>query len=437
LHKQGLETAPVYKNKEIKMKIKKIITILEVKKKLSKIIILMTVLLVFTFACGGGGSSGGGGNYYSNQSDQKKNVFVTSVKGNGNLNSWPDAGGKTGLEAADAICQARADTAGLKGTFVAWLSDYTDDAYCRIHNLKGKKSNNCGQTSLPIVIGPWIRTDGFPFGESIEQILQPNAKIYAPIRYDEFGNVIASRQYFTATLSGGTLDPSREFPCANWTSTSVSGRGLNAVIYGDSNRTGYSWGSAFGIAECSSNQSLLCFETGDTSTLPNYTSMGKKVFLTSVKGNGNLSSWPDAGGKTGLTAGDTICQSRATTAGLTGNFKAWLSDSTTNAVDRITSDGPWVRLDGVKVADNKADLIDGMIFTSINVTDAGEYEASDLGVYTGTDYNGVKTFDTCNDWSSYSVNANIGVADSADSNWTDRDGVLPCTASLKLYCFED
>ena len=37
-------------------------------------------------------------------------VFVTSVTGNGNLSSWPDAGGNTGLEAADAICQTRADS---------------------------------------------------------------------------------------------------------------------------------------------------------------------------------------------------------------------------------------------------------------------------------------------------------------------------------------
>ncbi len=48
-------------------------------------------------------------------------VFVTSVKGSGDLSTWPDANGKTGIEAGDAICQARAQTAGLSGTFIAWL----------------------------------------------------------------------------------------------------------------------------------------------------------------------------------------------------------------------------------------------------------------------------------------------------------------------------
>jgi len=56
-----------------------------------------------------------------------KRIFVTSVKGNGDLSSWPDAGGRTGIEAGDAICSARADAAGLSGTFAAWLSDTDND----------------------------------------------------------------------------------------------------------------------------------------------------------------------------------------------------------------------------------------------------------------------------------------------------------------------
>jgi hypothetical protein len=69
-----------------------------------------------------------------------------------------DAG--TGLEAADAICQSRAEAGGLNGTFRAWLSDDDDDAYCRIHGLSGKKAENCGQGSLPDFAGNWVRTDG-------------------------------------------------------------------------------------------------------------------------------------------------------------------------------------------------------------------------------------------------------------------------------------
>ena len=63
-------------------------------------------------------------------------AFVTSSSGTGNLGSWPDAGsglpgvgGFVGLDAADAICQAHASRAGLSGTYVAWLSDASTDAY--------------------------------------------------------------------------------------------------------------------------------------------------------------------------------------------------------------------------------------------------------------------------------------------------------------------
>jgi len=79
-------------------------------------------------------------------------VFVTYVSGSGNLDSWPDAGGQTGTAAGDAICQARAAAGGLANPsqFRAWLSDQNDDAYCRIHNLTGKKSANCGMATLPV-----------------------------------------------------------------------------------------------------------------------------------------------------------------------------------------------------------------------------------------------------------------------------------------------
>jgi hypothetical protein len=106
-------------------------------------------------------------------------VFVTSVQGDGNLGSWPDAGGKTGLAAGDAICRARAKAAGLPGTFRAWLSDNKHDAYCRIHNLDGKMADNCGKASLPVAAGPWVRTDGFPFSGTINQMLSEQ-KVFTP-----------------------------------------------------------------------------------------------------------------------------------------------------------------------------------------------------------------------------------------------------------------
>jgi hypothetical protein len=359
-----------------------------------------------------------------------KVVFVTSVTGDGNLGGWADAGGNTGLEAGDAICQARAEASGLTGTFKAWLSDDNDDAYCRIHNLTGKKSSNCGQATLPVAAGPWVRTDGFPFGERIDQLLN-NGVVFAPLRYDEQGNLVVSGlDYFTGTTADGTLNDSA--PCSNWTSNSST-----FVTRGDTDVTSYSWAN-FGSLSCATSRHLLCFQTGIGSPLPYFASAGKKAFLTSVHGDGNLGGWADAGGNTGLEAGDAICQARAEASGLTGTFKAWLSDGTTDAKDRITSDGPWVRLDGAKVADNKADLIDVSLFTSINLTETGNY-IGNYAVWTGTKSDGAKQTNTCNNWidGTSTYIGNSGKAISAGSSWSDSSSHTCDFQWAYLYCFED
>lgn len=69
------------------------------------------------------------------------------------------------------------------------------------------------------------------------------------------------------------------------------------------------------------------------------------VFVTSTDHSGNLG---------GLNGADSICNSRAMTAGLSGTFKAYVSDSSTNAIDRITSNGPWNWRDGGVVIQSKA-----------------------------------------------------------------------------------
>jgi len=135
------------------------------------LVLFAAVLLTVCGGCGGGGGTPG-------TTAVTNKVFVTSVSGNGNISTWADAGGKTGLAAADAVCQARANAAGLPGIFKAWLSDGNDDAYCRVHNLTGKISANCGQSSLPASAGPWVRMDGFPFGARIDQLL--NGTVYSP-----------------------------------------------------------------------------------------------------------------------------------------------------------------------------------------------------------------------------------------------------------------
>ena len=74
-------------------------------------------------------------------------VFVTSTTHKGDLRKeLPscDSGASDGLACADAICAARAASAGLIGTFAAWLSTSTVDAIDRIGSGTGGWHSTCG-----------------------------------------------------------------------------------------------------------------------------------------------------------------------------------------------------------------------------------------------------------------------------------------------------
>ena len=170
----------------------------------------------------------------------------------------------------------------------------------------------------------------------------------------------------------------------------------------------------------------------------------KRAFITSTIGTGNLGAWADAGGATGIAAGDAICAARADAAGLDGTFRAWLSDANIDAIDRLPSDGPWVRIDGAAIAADKAGLAAGALLANPLVTEDGTYLVPLGGggeslVWTGTLADGTRAAQSCQGWTS---------ARSSDSglegfityllpSWTEN-GPAECDSSwLHLYCFEE
>ena len=386
------------------------------------------VSAVLIFSCGGGGGGNGG--------PVERLAFHTSTTGNADLSSWAEVSGTglTGLEAADAICNARAEAAGLDGTFVAWISDDNDDAYCRANGLTGKKGSNCGQGAQPVDAGPWFRTDGSPFAGRIDELADLMVQ-YTPLLFDEFGSTIdIDRSYWTGTNVDGTV---YETNCSNWTDSTVTGSTVVAgVVFG----TGLRWTRGNTPSVCSLEKSLACLQLGTDNVEPNPQAEGKTVFISSANGSGNLGSWPEAGGSTGIAAGDAICQNLAAAAGLAsaGSFKAWLSDSATDGADRLTSDGPWVRVDGMMVAESKTALINSALLTSIDVTEDGVYRGG-AAVYTGTSGTGSRTASLCADWSDGTGSSNATYGNSnviATALWTEA-GSLPCSNLVYIYCFED
>jgi hypothetical protein len=344
-------------------------------------------------------------------------AFITAAAHSGDLG---------GLAGADAICQTAAESAGLPGTYRAWLSTSTTDAYCHVQGYSGTKSANCGQSSLPTAAGPWIRTDGAPFAGTIDKLV--SGEIYTPPQYDENGSLVnPDAALFTGTNPDGTLNTNYSIPrsCNDWNSNSDSYTVQIGISYG----TTFLW-TQITSTICSASGHLICLQTVSGPELPARTipAGAKRVFVSSTSQTGNLG---------GLSGADTICQSLGSSLTPAGTFVAWLSDDTHDAKDRVTSSGPWYRLDGIKVANSKADLIDGTVFTSINYDNTGSYSPM-TDAWTGTNSGGTRSIYYCSNWGSPSsgVYGTVGNISTASSSWSDVTH-FSCNASYKLYCFEN
>ena len=155
------------------------------------------------------------------------------------------------------------------------------------------------------------------------------------------------------------------------------------------------------------------------------------VFVTSLPVNGNLG---------GLSGADATCGTVAATADLPGEFVAFLSDFNNDAADRITADGPW-HLAGTfplgKVADNKADLLDGSIDTPINVGESGQ-SIPGVIVWTGSGADGTYSGQACSNWTDGTAASisNVGANVFSDSQWANWAQGACNTVGVRLYCFQ-
>ena len=257
--------------------------------------------------------------------------------------------------------------------------------------------------------------------------------MYTALQVDEFGIAIPAFSAFsTATDADGTLD-NLGTTCGDWMSSSSQ-----VVKTGMEEGTTNAWTSG-ADGDCATSQHLICMETLAGPPLSPFAVPGRVAFVTSVRGSGDLGSWPDAGGNVGIAAGDAICQARATAGGLDdpSTFKAWLSDSITTAIDRFVNDDRWVRPDGVPVAEGKADLTDGVLFAPINVTELGTY-LGNWAVWTGTGSSGFSTGSDCAGWT-VDTAGTTGTAGSANDLrfWTGPSETACNFGAAQLFCLSD
>lgn len=159
----------------------------------------------------------------------------------------------------------------------------------------------------------------------------------------------------------------------------------------------------------------------------------KRVFKTSTTYTGNLG---------GLSGADNKCQSRASAAGLSGTWKAWLSDGTASADSRLNHfNGPYTLLDGTVVADNWTDLTDNTLDRNINMTEFKVIDSNLSNVWTGTNPQGGSTGKNCVNWTvsfGWPYFGGVGSGNSTLSYWTQgaSDQAYCSSNYLSLYCFE-
>jgi hypothetical protein len=163
------------------------------------------------------------------------------------------------------------------------------------------------------------------------------------------------------------------------------------------------------------------------------------VFVTSQTFDGALG---------GIQGADDKCNAAAAVASLAGTYVAWISDSATDAKDRITDQG-YITIAGDIVANSLTDLIDGTIGVPIDVDENRSSIIPGSGIFTGvwtnTTPDGVnfEPFvgggrDACGDWTTNASDrsAAMGRIDETGVQWSGGGGTNPCNNQGRLYCFE-
>ena len=165
--------------------------------------------------------------------------------------------------------------------------------------------------------------------------------------------------------------------------------------------------------------------TGPVVSAPTITP--KIVFVTSTTTTANYSGLPQA---------DTVCQNLATAAGLSGTFRAWLSNATDSPSTRFTqSTVPYKLVDGTQIAGNWTDLTDGTNDNPINKTETNG-GAPTTFVYSGTAANGTGVAgEHCNNWTG-APQASAGNTGVTGSGWTLWSTANSCSFLFSIYCFE-
>ncbi|MFT3838618.1 MAG: hypothetical protein QM723_16690 [Myxococcaceae bacterium] len=296
----------------------------------------------------------------------------------------------------------------------------------------------------------WVRVDGKPWVNTQADLANGN-QLY-PLRITEFGADVQDQQVFTGTLPNGTIwTSSSTCPngsggviaancvCADWTSTTLAACGSTGT-QACSADTGSSAGTSsiftsFGSVNCNSTARLYCLGVDRAAavvvTPPN---PRRTAFLSN-------NVWTPGGG---IAAADSLCQSEAQAAGLTGTYLALIATTSAGAASRFSTSGaPWVRVDGVPITASATNMFSATFWDApINLTANGTSYYGNNGTWGGsTSFANVGSNTlTCSNWA-VGTASGTGGGGRAGHTYTPYAFALdtsnPCNATyIRVFCLQ-
>lgn len=152
-----------------------------------------------------------------------------------------------------------------------------------------------------------------------------------------------------------------------------------------------------------------------------------RLFVTNSQWTGNLN---------GLFGANQKCATAASTASLSGTWKAMLSIPTVEVKDNIQINGPVTLMDNTRViAQDVTELWGGLLYTSPNMHEDGTWN---VGYYTwtGSDFQGRAMNEHCNFWTSTTSIGAIGNPNNTHNWWMMDSQYTSCSESHSLYCID-
>jgi hypothetical protein len=319
-------------------------------------------------------------------------VFISSAQHAANFGS---------VAAASPFCNTLAKSAGVPGTFVAFLGTATTSPFASLGSARG-----------------WVRLDGLPVTDTVAGF-QNNQTMWYPPALNELG-ATDTASFFEGTNASAT--------CGDWTlTTGYANGGESAADEGQ---------RFFGLEgiPCT-GAPVMCFGTDFATPVSVTPVAGRHAFVAS-------GTFSPTGG---LSGADTMCQAAASSAGLANptHFLALLSTTTASGSSRFNLNGAnWVRPDGVQIAASTTAFMAGNFIAPVAVDETGAVTGNNsvwTGATMGVTHVSGSINESCNDWSSAASTVNGAYTDphygkpGAFALFTP----MACTSSASIFCLEN